>query len=95
MRACSVKVNSQAGNIRAYIMTPEMAQGTGYLAQGLKNLRILSENSAGMFGSRRERCRGYVHVFENTLEKLILKSIFPLKFATTLVRGSRKGAVRA
>ena len=60
----------------------------------LKNLCNLLENSAGGVGSRREHCLGY-YVFENTPEKLIVKSIFPLKVAATLLGGSRKGAVRA
>ena len=46
----------------------------------------------GLRSGRECRC-GYVTVFENTSEKLILKSIFPLKVAVTLLSGSRKGKV--
>ena len=45
--------------------------------------------------SRREFCWGYVSISESTPEELILKSIFQLKVAATLVSGSRKGAVGA
>ena len=41
--------------------------------------------------SRGECYWGYVSVFDNTPEKLILKSIFHLKVAATLLSGSRKG----
>ena len=76
-----------------------MVKAARYSTWGLKNLCILSENLAGGLGSRREYYWGCVSTFENTLEKLILKSIFPLKVALTLLSGSylltRKGAVGA
>ena len=34
-------------------------------------------------------CWGYVSIYENTAKKLL--HLFPLKFATTLLIGSRKG----
>ena len=55
----------------------------------LKNLSILPENSSRGLWSRREHCWGYVSGSENTNKKLILKSIFPLKVATTLLCGAR------
>ena len=63
----------------------------------LKNLCNLLENSAGGGGFRvQERTLlRLLSVFENTPEKLIVKSIFPIKVAATLLGGSRKGAVRA
>ena len=39
-------------------------------------LHVLLENLRGL-GSRRERCWGYASVYENTPEKLILKTISP------------------
>ena len=45
--------------------------------------------------AKREHCWGFASVFENTAEKLILKSIFPLKVAATLLSGSRKDVVEA
>ena len=61
--------------------------------RALKHLRLLPENSARGPEFRRERCWGYVSVFEYTSEKLILKSIFPLKVAAVLLSDSRKSAV--
>ena len=49
-------------------------------------------NSAEGLGSRRERCWGYVSIFENTFKSC---RISPLKVATTLLSGSGKGAVGA
>ena len=48
---------------------------TRYSAWDLKNLCIFTENLAGGLGSRKEH--GYVSVFDNTPEKLILKTSFP------------------
>ena len=81
----SVKVNSHGGNICVYVMTTKKAKAARYSARDLKNLLILLENLAGALGTRRECCLGYISIFENTPEKLILKSIFPLKVAATLV----------
>ena len=64
-----------------------------YSAWSLKKLLILPENIARDLGSRRERCWCYVCAFENTPEKLILKSIIPLNVPATLRSGSKKGAV--
>ena len=36
----------------------------------LKYSRILPENSADGFGSRREHCGGYISVYENTFKTL-------------------------
>ena len=49
-------------------------------------------NSAEGLGSRRERCWGYVSIFENTFKSC---RISPLKVATTLLSGSGKSAVGA
>ena len=59
-------------------------------ARSLKNLRILSENSAEGLGSRRERCWGYVSSM-----RIHPKScrIFPLKVPATLLSVSRKDSV--
>ena len=67
-------------------------KATRYSAWGLKNLHILPENLARFLVSRRKCCWGYLSIFENTLEKQILKSIFSLKVVATLLSGSRKGA---
>ena len=56
-------------------------------------MRILPKNSAKRLECRRE-C-GYLSVFENTPEKLILQSIFPLKVAATLHSGWTKSTVEA
>ena len=69
------------------------AKVTRYSTSDLKTLHILPENAAGALRSRRECCRGYVSVYENTPEKL--PQSFPLKFGTTLRNGSKKGAVGA
>ena len=53
------------------------------------------EYSVGGLGSRKEHCLGYTSVSEKTPKRLIVKSIFPLKVAATLLGGSRKGAVGA
>ena len=42
-----------------------------YSARDYKNVHILRENSAGCLGSRRERCCGYVSVYENSPEKFL------------------------
>ena len=47
-------------------------------------------NSAEGLGSGRERCWGYVSIFENTLK---ICCISPLKLAANLLGGSGKGAV--
>ena len=62
-------------------------------AGDLVNLRTLLKNSAGGLRYRRQRCWGYVSVFQNTPENLILNSIFPLIVSATLLSGSRKGKV--
>ena len=69
------------------------AKATRYSAKDLKNLCILLGNSAGSPESHIE-CWGYASVFENTPEKLILKSISCLRVATTLLSGLKKGTVR-
>ena len=46
-----------------------------------------SAGKSGGLRSRMERCRGYVSVFENIPEELILKSNFPMKVAATLLNG--------
>ena len=66
-----------------------------YSALGLKNLCIMPKNLARFLGSRREHCWVYLSIFNSTPEKLILKSIFPLKAAENLLSGSRKGEVGA
>ena len=72
----SVKANSQVGNVRVFIMTTQKGQShTRYSAWDPKNLCNLTENLAGGLGSRTEH--GYVSVFDNTPEKLILKPSFP------------------
>ena len=38
---------------------------------GVSKIYILAENLAESLGSRRERCWGYVSIFQNTPEKLI------------------------
>ena len=53
-RVYSVKANSQAGNIRIYIMTTKKTKATRYSARDLENLCILLENSEGGHTSRRE-----------------------------------------
>ena len=49
-------------------------------------------NSVEGIESGRERCWGYVSIFENTPKSC---SISPLKVAATLLSGSGKGAVGA
>ena len=74
-------------------MAAQIGQSHKILGWGLKNVSILPEYLArGLRSGRECRC-GYVTLFENTSEKLILKSIFPLKVAVTLLSGSRKGKV--
>ena len=79
MHICSVKA-------RLYILFIQKGQSH-------KILSILAENLAKGLRYRRKRCWSYVSVFENTLEKLILKTIFPKKVAVTLLSGSRKDTV--
>ena len=78
----SVKVNSHRGNICVYVMTTKKGKAARYSARDLRILLIFQQ---GALGTRRECCLGYISIFENTPEKLILKSIFPLKVAATLV----------
>ena len=81
--------------IRVYVMKTHKDLSHKILNLGSQKFTHFAENSAGGLKSRRERYWGYVSVFQNTLEKLILKSIFPLKIAATLLSGSRKCAVGA
>ena len=74
-------------------MAAQTGQSCKILNWGLKNVNILPEYLVRGLRSRRECRCGYVTLFENTSEKLILKSIFPLKVAVTLLSGSRKGKV--
>ena len=59
-------------------------------AGDLDNLCILLENSAEGLRSRRKCCWGYISVYENTPEKLS-----SWHYITTILSGSRKGAVGA
>ena len=94
MRICSDKANSEAGNIRVYAIATQKGQCRKILNQGSQEIyAFLLENSAGDLGSRRERFWGYVSVFDYTPKRLILKCIFPLKVAATLLSGSRKVAI--
>ena len=90
----SVKANSGAGNIRVYIMTTQKGQSYKLFSQGSPGVT----HFAGKFSrvprvQEKKRCWGYVPVFQNTPEKLLLKSIFPSKVAVSLLSGSKKGAV--
>ena len=49
-------------------------------------------NSGEGLGSGRERCWGYVSIFENTPKSCCIS---PLKVAATLLSGSGKGAIGA
>ena len=73
-------------------MTTQKAKTERKSAGYLKNFRILSENSAEGLRSRRELCQGYQSIYENIPKKLLH---LPLKVATTLLSGSRKGPVGA
>ena len=65
-------VKSQAGNIWVKDMaTQKVLLAKRKSARNLKNLCILSENSAEGLGSRREHCWGYVSIYENIPEKLL------------------------
>ena len=72
-------------------MTTKKAKASRHSATDLKNHCILLGNSAGGHASW-----GYISAFENTPEKLILKSIFPLKVEEAIsLSGSKKSAVGA
>ena len=92
VRKYSANAKNQAINIWVYVTTTQKGQDRRILSLGLQ---IFTENLAEGLGFRRECCWGYVSIFVNTLEKLILKFIFPLKVAATLLSDSRKGAVGA
>ena len=92
VRIYRVKAKNQTVNIWVYVITIQKDQGHKILNFGSQKF---TENLAGGLGFRRERCWGYISIFVNTLEKLILKFIFPLKVAATLLSASRKGAVGA
>ena len=46
----SVKANSQAGNIRGYMMTTQKGQSCKTLSKGLKKNYVLPKNSVGALG---------------------------------------------
>ena len=84
VRIYRTKANSQATNLRVDIITSQKDQ-----SRKAKSLRFVRKFSRGL-ESRKGRCWGYVlPVFQNTPEKLILKSIFSLKVVATLLSGSR------
>ena len=89
------KVNSQIRNVWVYVMTTQKDKSHKILSLGSQKFLHFAEKLAGDLKSRRERYWGYVSTFEIIPEKLILKSIFPLKVAATLISGSWKGAVGA
>ena len=92
VRIYSVTVKNQTVHIWVYVMTTQKGQGRKILRLGPQ---FFVENLAEGLWFRRERCWGYVSIFVNTLEKLILKFIFLLNVAATLLSDSRKGAVAA
>ena len=55
VRIYRVKANSQAGNIRVYMMTKQKGESREIVSKGS---RILPDYLAGGLGSRRERCWG-------------------------------------
>ena len=58
-----------------------------YSARDLKNLRILLENSAEGFGSRRERCWRYVvSAFENKPKNLVVQGRTQLEHSSHIVK---------
>ena len=59
----------------------------------VSKIYIVPENLAGCVGFRGKHCWVYVSIFENTPEKLILKSIFHLKVAATFQSSLKKGTV--
>ena len=90
----SVKANSEAANIRVYIMTTQKGQSYKFFTQGSPGVT----HFAGKFSrvprvQEKKRCWGYVPVFQTTAEKLLLKSVFPSKVAASLLSGSKKGTV--
>ena len=71
---CRVKAENQAGKMsQRYNDNIKRPKPLRYSARDLKNLHILLKNSAEGFGSRRERCWGYVvSVFGNTPKHLVV-----------------------
>ena len=64
----------------------------GILGTSSREFRHSVGNSADGFGSRKEHCRDYVSIFENTPKNL---QHLTLNVAATLLSGSGKGAVGA
>ena len=63
------------------------AKAARYSARDLKNIRILSENSAEGLGPRRERCWRYVvSVFENTPKNLVVQGRAQLEHSSHIVK---------
>ena len=90
----SVKANSEAGNIRVHIMTTKKCQSGKILSYRSPEFAHFARKfSRGPRVQEREYCWSYRSVFENTPEKLLLQSIFPLKVAEILLSGLRKGTV--
>ena len=81
-------MNERKLTVKQVIMTQEIPKRRDSKLGTSKILSILPENSAGGLGST-GNAAGV------TNEKLVLKSIFSLEVATTLLTGSRKGAVAA
>ena len=78
--------NSQVGNI----MATQKGQNCKILSQGSQKLNHFVGKFRRGPWSRRKHCWDYVSVFKNTSEKLILKSIFPIKVTTTCCSGVDK-----
>ena len=70
----SVKARCTAGKIWVkYIMTTQKSQSQkkiGILGISSREYMHFDGNSAEVVGSRRERCWGYISIFENTPKKL-------------------------
>ena len=92
VRIYCITAKNRAVSIWVYVMTTRKGKDRKILSLGPQ---IFTENLAGGLGFTRDRCWGYVSIFVNTLEKLILKFIFSLKVAATLLSDSRKDEVGA
>ena len=93
----SVKAKSQAGNMSQtyddYTKRPKPKENQlGILGISSREFTHSVGNSADGLGSGRERCWGYVAIFENTPKSCRISAI---KVAATLLSGSGKDAVGA
>ena len=90
----SVKANNQAGNISLLNENTKRPRPQDTQLGISKFLHFPGKFSSGLWVQERTPL-GLIYVPENTSEKLVLKSIIPLKVDTSLQSGSRKGVAGA